>query len=158
MDVEALKAAYDRFLDDARGMRDAEPPDGGWRPELVLAHVIVSDRLFAQAAAAVMFGADTRFDNRASQCEPYLEAVVAAAGSWDGLLDQVRKAGEELMALVARIEPDQAMKQIPVYVVADGNVVIDSPLPIGQLVMVSAGVHLPGHAEQLKACAPTPAR
>ena len=153
MDVAALRAAYDRFLDTARDMRDASPPDGEWTPEMVLAHVVVSDRMIAETAALVLYGAEARFDNRASQSRPYLEVVAAAAGGWDGLLAAVRQTGEELMAVAARIEAEHARVMVPSYVVADGKVVIDGPAPLEQLVMVPAMIHLSGHAEQLKSYA-----
>src|SRR5215472_9192103 len=149
MDVAALRAAYDRFIDAAGELRGTSP-EGEWTPELVLAHVIVSDRMIAETAALVLSGSEPRFDNRASQYGPYLEAVAAAAGSWDGLLAGVRQAGEELVAIAARIEPEHARVMVPSYVVDHDRVVIDGPFPLEQLVMVPAMLHLSGHAEQLK--------
>ena len=49
---------------------------------MVLAHVIVGDRLIAEAAAHVVYGAPTVFDNFASQCDAYLQSVVDATGGW----------------------------------------------------------------------------
>src|SRR6266700_2207069 len=150
MDVAALESAYDRFLDVARGAHGSVAPEGEWPPELVLAHVIVSDRLIAETAAWVLGGGQPRFDNRPSQSVPYLEAVARAAGSWDGLLARVRQAGDELVATVARIEPEQARVSVPSFVIAGDNILIDGPAPLEQLVMVPAMIHLPGHADQLK--------
>lgn len=153
MDVAALESAYDQFLDVARGSRDLVPPAGEWPPELVLAHVIVGDRLIAETAARVLSGGQPRFDNRASQSTPYLEAIVRAAGSWDGLQAGVRQAGEELMATVARIEPEHARIAVPSFVMDHEQIVIDGPAPLEQLVMIPALIHLPGHADQLKSYA-----
>jgi hypothetical protein len=150
MDVAALQSAYDRFLEVARELRDSVPPEGEWPPELVLAHVIVSDRMIAETAARVLSGGQPRFDNRASQSTPYLEAIAGVAGSWDGLLACVRQAGEELMATVARIEPEHARIEVPSFVMDHEQIVIDGPAPLEQLVMIPALVHLPGHADQLK--------
>jgi hypothetical protein len=149
MDVAALESAYDQFLDVARGMGDVVPPEGEWSPELVLAHVIVGDRMIAETAARVLSGGQPRFDNRASQSTPYLEAIARVAGSWDGLLAGVRQAGEELMATVARIE-EHARIAVPSFVMDHDRIVIDGPAPLEQLVMAPALIHLPGHAEQLK--------
>jgi hypothetical protein len=151
MDVAALRSAYDRFIDAARDLRGTRTPEGEWTPEQVLAHVIVSDRMIAETAALVLSGAQPRFDNRATQYGPYLEAVAAAAGSWDGLLAGVRQAADELMTIATRIEPEHARVMIPTYVVDHEHVVIDGPAPLEQLVMVPAMIHLSGHAEQLKA-------
>jgi hypothetical protein len=150
MDVAPLQSAYDQFLDVARKRRDARAPEGEWPPELVLAHVIVSDRMIAETAAQVLAGARPRFDNRASQCAPYLAAVARVAGSWDGLLAGVRQAADELIATAASIEPEHARAIVPTLVVDHDQVLIDGPAPLEQLVMVPATIHLPGHAEQLR--------
>jgi len=150
VDVAALRSAYDRFIDGARDLGGTGASDGGWTPEQVLAHVIVSDRMIAETAAQVLSGSPARFDNRASQSVPYLDAVTAVAGSRDALLAGVRQAAEELMAIAARIEPEHARVMIPTYVVDGDRVVIDGPAPLEQLVMVPAMIHLSGHAEQLK--------
>ena len=150
MDVTALESAYDQFLDVARGVRDSTPPEGEWAPDLVLAHVIVSDRLIAETAALVLAGGQPRFDNRASQSAPYLEAIARVAGGWDGLLASVRQAGNELMATVALIEPEHARFMVPTFVMDHEHIVIDGLAPLEQLAMIPAMIHLPGHAEQLK--------
>lgn len=151
MDVAALQSAYDQFLEVARESRDAVPLDGAWPPELVLAHVIVGDRLIAETAACVLRGDEPRFDNRASQSVPYLQAIARTAGSWDALVAGVRQAGDELMAVAACIEPEHARVIVPTFVMDGDRTVIDGPAPLEQLVMVPVYVHLPGHAEQLKA-------
>ena len=150
MEVATLRSAYDRFIDAARELHPAHAPEAEWPPELVLAHVIVSDRMIAEIAADVIAGGRPRFDNRATQCRPYLEAIASVAGSWDALLAGVRQAGDELMATAARIEPEHARVMVPSHVVDHEHVVIDGPAPLEQLVMVPAMVHLPGHTEQLR--------
>jgi len=150
MDVTALEAAYDQFLEVARGSRDGISPEGEWHPQLVLAHVIVSDRMIAETAARVLAGGQPRFDNRASQYAPYLEAIARVADSWDALLAGVQQAANELMATVALIEPEHARVTVPTFVMDHEHIVIDGPAPLEQLVMVPAMIHLPGHAEQLK--------
>jgi len=106
--------------------------------------------MIAETAAQVLGGGQPGYDNRATRCVPYLEAVAAAAGSWDGLLAGVRQAGEELMVIAARIEPEHARIMIPTYVIDQEEVVFDGPAPLEQLVMVPALTHLSRHAEKLK--------
>lgn len=153
MDVTTLESAYEQFLDVARELRAGTPPEGEWTPELVLAHVIVSDRMIAETAARVLAGGQPRFDNRASQSAPYLDAVARVAGSWDGLLAGVRQAANELLAMAALIEPEHARVTVPTFVMDHEHILIDGPAPLEQLVMIPATIHLPGHAEQLKSYA-----
>lgn len=153
MDVTALESAYRQFLDAAAGLRDGASPEGEWSSELVLAHVIVSDRMIAETAACVLAGGQPRFDNRASQSAPYLEVVARAAGGWDGLLAGVRQAADELMAVARLLEPEHTRVTVPTFVVDHDRVLIDSPAPLEQLVMIPAMIHLPGHADQLRSYA-----
>jgi uncharacterized protein len=150
MDASALRAAHAQFVDIALDRRDGVAPEGEWRPELVLAHVIVGDRLIAEAAARVLAGGQPRFDNRASQSVPYLEAIVSVAGSWDGLVEGVRRGGEELAATVEQIGPDNGRTEIPAFIMDGDSIAVDGPLPLERLVMAPAVVHLPGHAKQLQ--------
>lgn len=148
MDASALRAAYTRFLDAAREVRDAPAADGEWRPELVLAHLIVADRQVAAAAARVLGGVPAAFDNRPALSEPYLEAVVAAAGDWDGLVEAARRGGEELAATIERIGPEHSAAEVQAYIVA-GDQVMDAPVTLEWLAGVPATRHLPSHTEQL---------
>ena len=150
MDVAVLRSAYDRFFDAARDLGANSAPAGEWTPQQVVAHLIVTDRMIAATAAQVIACGEARFDSRATQSVPYLEAIAAVAGSWDGLLAEVRRAADELLAIAARIEPEHARVMVPSYVVDHGHPVIDGPAPLEQLVMVPAMIHLSGHADQLK--------
>jgi hypothetical protein len=99
-----------------------------------------------------------------------MRAVLAASGSREQIEDALavrcsfnatnrladafgfsvlEQAGEELMAIADRIEPEHARIMIPSLVIDGGKAVIDGPAPLEQLVMVPALLHLPGHAEQL---------
>lgn len=151
MKTDDLRAAYDRFLDAAREPGFSPAPDGEWSADLVLAHVIVGDRLIAEATAAVLAGRKPQFDNRASQSEPYLRAVVEAAGDWDGLVEGVRRGARELVAVAERTSDEQAATEISVYIVSGDEVVVDGPRPLAFLLQGPAAVHLPIHIGQLAA-------
>ena len=116
---------------------------------MVLAHVVVGDRLIAEAAGRVMSGIATSFDNLASQSEPYLQSVVEAAGGWDGLVASVQRGGEELIALAQRITDAQASTPITAKIVSDNAVVLDATVPLSNLVRVPADMHLAMHMQQL---------
>jgi hypothetical protein len=150
VDASALRAAYARLLDAARTARGA-PVDGDeWRPELVLAHVIVADRLLAGAVARVLADGQATFDSRACHSEPYLEAIVEAAGDWDGLVEAVRRGGAELAATIERIEPEHAASVVQAHFLNADGIAEDSPMKLAELVTASVSGHLPGHTQQLE--------
>jgi hypothetical protein len=150
VDASALRAAYARLLDAARAARGAPVNGDEWRPELVLAHVIVADRLLAGAVAQVLADVQATFDSRACHSEPYLEAIVEAAVDWDGLVEAVRRGGAELAATVDRIEPEHAASAVQARFLNADGIAVDSPVKLAELVTASVSDHLPGHAQQLE--------
>jgi hypothetical protein len=151
MNADAIRRAYAEFVDAAQTGHYQPPVQGGWTAELVLAHVIVGDRLIAEAAAKMLTGAPVTFDNLASQSEAYLRAVVAAAGDWDGLVASVKRGGEELAGLMEQLSPEQLATPIPCRIISDHAVVIDATFPLLNLVRVPADTHLRMHIQQLAA-------
>lgn len=150
MDASELRAAYARFLA-AAGAARGVPIDGDeWRPELVMAHVIVADRLVAVAAARMLADGQASFDSRASHSESYLEAIVEAAGDWDGLVEAVRRGGEELAAIIERIEPEHAASLVQARFLNADGIAVDSPVKLADLVTAPVSDHLPGHRRQLE--------
>jgi hypothetical protein len=153
MRAEDLRRAYAEFLSAARRGDFATPDDGAWNAEMVLAHVVVGDRLIAEAAGRVMAGTTATFDNAASQSEPYLRAVVEAAGGWDGLVESVERGGAELMAFAQHMTDEQESTPIAARIVSGGAVVLDATVALSSLIRVPADVHLRMHAQQLAALA-----
>lgn len=151
MQTQDLERAYSDFLAAAKDGNYPQPTNGGWSAELVLAHLIVSDREIAAAIGCAIAGNPPAFDNSASQAEPLLHAVVEAAGSWAGLLDALERTGQELIALASRMTDEQAAMPIPIKVVSDGRVVIDAEAPLASLVRVPVDTHLRMHLQQLAA-------
>jgi Mycothiol maleylpyruvate isomerase N-terminal domain len=157
MNIDDLRRAYADFLATARRGQFATPDDGGWSAEMVLAHVVVGDRLIAEAAGRVMAGSGSSFDNHASQSEPYLQSVVEAAGGWDGLLAAVERGGEELIALARRMTDEQGATSVAARIVSNGAVVMDATVPASSLIRVPSDMHLRMHMQQLEALAVGPA-
>jgi hypothetical protein len=62
MDTEGLRRAYAEFIAATQQGPFRRPADGGWSAEMVLAHVLVGDRLIAQTASRVMAGENPGFD------------------------------------------------------------------------------------------------
>ncbi len=94
------------------------PLEGQLAPTRCEVNGFRTSSLRPETAAQVLAGGQARFDNRASQSAPYLEAIARVAGGWDELLASVRQAGNELMATVALIEPEHARFMVPTFVTA----------------------------------------
>src|SRR5579864_504885 len=139
MHTDDTRRAYADFIDAAQRGHFQRPTQPGWDAEMVLAHVIVGDRLIAEAAAKVITGAPVHFDNLASQSEPYLRAVVAAAGDWQGLVATLKRGGEELAGVIDSLTPEQLATPIPCRIVSDNAVVIDAPFPLQHLAALTGG-------------------
>jgi hypothetical protein len=150
MDASAVRAAYARFLDAARAARGAPVHGDEWRPELVLAHVIVADRLVATAAAWALAEGHATFDSSPCHSQPYLEAIIEAAGDWDGLVDAARRGGAELAAVFARIGPEQAASMVQTRSFDADGTAVESPMQLAEFVMGPLSIHLPGHTRQLE--------
>jgi DinB superfamily len=149
VDVTELRSAYDRFLESVRDPGFREPADGEWRAEEVLAHVILTDRLIAETVAEVLNGRNPRFESLAAQCVPYLGAIVDAAGGWEGLVEEARRGAEALIAVVGRLTEEQVATSVPAYIWNAGQVLVDGPMTIGEIVHGGAAMHLPLHTGQL---------
>jgi hypothetical protein len=149
MDVTELGAAYDRFLESLADSGFGPPAHGEWRAELVLAHLIVTDRLIAETVAEVLNGRHPRFDSLASQNVAYLETIVATTGDWGELVREVRRGAEALVRIAGALTEEQAETPVPTYIESGGQVVVDGPTAVGDIVRGAAAAHLPLHTRQL---------
>jgi hypothetical protein len=151
MDTTALEAAYRRLLDVARPGGFRAPADrGGWTAELMLAHVIATDRLLAATTVEVLAGGDgARYDNRPATREAYLAEIGRAAGDWGGLVATARQCGLELVLLARRLSDAQAATAVPVCIRDGEEVRVDATLPWAGVLHTHAEVDLPARAGAL---------
>ncbi len=141
---------YERFIDAIDGGSFRPPADGEWSVDLVLAHVIVADRLVAQTVADVLTGRRPAYSNRTSLSVPYLETIVRAAGDRATLLESLRRGSEELAAVAACMTRTQAEAVVPVVIASGGATVVDAPMSVAQLVAGAGRSHLSLHQAQLE--------
>jgi len=152
METKPLSAAYSALLDDAVSLVFGTSPDGGWNAGQVLAHIVISDRTFASVCAELLIGLNPSYDNRASQAAPYLDAVARAAGTWQALLENVRRGGEELTDLIAQFSAAQAEQPLVASgVMGEQEVVLE--MTAAEFAGNLATLHLPSHHQQLLALA-----
>ncbi|MEU1889678.1 hypothetical protein [Streptomyces pristinaespiralis] len=160
MDTTPLSDAYGALLDAAAtvagsGDAVAAPPAGEWNADQILAHVSLVTAATIAAASCVAAGANTTYDNRIALDAWTIDRVIALAGGDAGLRDRVRRQGEALCALggTALSEAELATP-VPTRLLSNGKVLVDQPVPLGDLVTGLAEVELPGHTKQLLALLP----
>lgn len=152
MDTEELESAYRRLLAVAREGGFRPPADTAtWPAELVLAHVVVTDRLLAATTAEVLAGGSPRYDNAAASRADYLTEVGRAADDWDGLVATARQCGLELVLVARRLDEAQAATPVPTRIVDGDEVRVDTAMPWAGVLATHAEVGLPALAEQLVA-------
>src|SRR3954454_15599434 len=97
MDTTALREAYRTLLATPVGP-GADPPEGEWNAEQILAHVSLVTAETIAAAARVATGANTTYDNRMTHDAWTLDRVIALAGGTAGLRMRIDRQGEALCA------------------------------------------------------------
>jgi hypothetical protein len=151
MDTTPLRDAYGELLEAAAVVADgADPPAGEWNVDQVLAHVSIINAVTIAAASCVAAGTNTTYDNRIALDTWTLARVIARAGGNTGLRERIRRQGEALCALGA-LSDAELDTLVPTLLLSNGDVLVDQPLPLRDLVTGLAEAELPGHTKQLLA-------
>lgn len=152
-DTAALRAASGAFVALARGGGFGPPADDGWTHLQVVAHVALTSGALAAVCRTLLTGGEPVFDNALVERRASLDALVAAHdGDLGALVDAAERAGDELVRLVERLDPEHLATKVPARIVDGGEVVLDEPVPWGRLAVdVQAARHLPAHTAQLAA-------
>jgi DinB family protein len=161
MDTTPLRDAYRALLDAADATADADttPPPGEWDVDQVLAHVSLVGAATLAAAARVAAGERPAYDNRIAHDPWMIGRAIALAGGRPGLRERIRGQGEALRALCAAGLSDAELDtEVPSLLLSHGEVLVDRPLPLRDILTGLAGVELPGHTAQLLALRPARSR
>lgn len=149
MDVAALRTAHEEFLAVAEEGGFGPPPPGEWDACRLLAHVGATDAAIASVALAVAAGQRPGYDNRASLDEWNLRRITGKRGGLSRLTEFVRAQAQVLCEVAADLPKAARSVQVPVLIVSAGELVVDEPWPVGDLIAGVARIHLPRHAAQL---------
>ena len=156
MDTTDLEAAYRSVLDlAARGTGDGPgAPDAGsgeaWRPDDVLAHLVLNDRLLARAVRSVLDGTAQPYDNLDAIDVAELRSLTRDLGDTAGLIGGLESSSRELLDLAGLLDEAQAATPVPVRILDGDQLVVDNPLPVRSLLNIQARRHLPMHEAQLR--------
>lgn len=145
----ALAASYTAFLSEAATGAFPDPVEG-WSAAMILAHIAINDRRLAVITETVCAGHFARNDNADAVNDNALREYAARLG-WDGLLAEVRQAGDALMVVTSAMTEQQGQQLVDTHLVDAGAVVVDDALPWSRFLLVHAQHHLPGHMRQLAA-------
>lgn len=95
-------------------------------------------------------GANTTYDNRTALDTWTLARVITRAGGNTGLRQRIRRQGEALCAL-GGLSDAELDTLVPTLLLSNGDVLVDQPLPLRDLITGLAEAELPGHTKQLLA-------
>lgn len=150
MDTSELRGLYNSFIALGEAGGFGPPPAGEWRAEIVLAHIARNDERLLEVTEQVLAGGDgLTYDNN-GLWENDSEILEAYVKEHPDLVGRVRSCSDALMAAVERL--DEATGAIPVHttITHAGHVVLDAPVPWGQVVAGAQLRHIGMHIEQLQ--------
>lgn len=164
-DTAPLRDAYRALLDAAATVAAADadtggpnpaPAEGEWTADQILAHVSLVSAATVAAAAGIAAGVTTTYDNRIALDAWTIERTIAHAGGNAGLRDRISGQAAALCALTAGAALGDAElgTLVPVRLLSNDTLLVDEPMPLGDLVTGLAETELPGHTKQLLALLP----
>jgi len=153
MESSPVAAAYGPFAQTLREGGFSEPSDG-WNARQVGAHISMSNELFSELADRVHGGEDVTFDNAAVSDPASLLAHADGHGDLAGLADAVEASATRLEEAYGRLSADERDRPVPTRIWHEGQIVRDSPMSIGELILGNGDFHLAMHMEQLSALLP----
>jgi uncharacterized protein YndB with AHSA1/START domain len=156
-ELDTLTAAYEQFYAEALAGGFAEPPDGEWTAERVVAHVALNDVALASVARALVAHRGAVLDNEAVNDPAVLDTFVREHdGDVPRLVTAARTTSATLLALLTRLDEEQLATPVPSRLQDHGQVMVDADVPLSRLVLVvQPRNHLPAHTEQLRALRPS---
>jgi hypothetical protein len=110
MDTTLLRDTYEQLAASAEPARFRSPVQAGpeWPVEMVVAHVIATNRTLVLLGTQVLDGREASYAGETLSVQPaWLEAIVRSAGSYAGLVVALRQSSIELLALADHFD-DQA--------------------------------------------------
>jgi hypothetical protein len=149
MESSPVQASYGPFAQALRegGFRE---PAQGWNARQIGAHISMSNELFSELADRIRGGDDPSFDNAAVSDPVSLLAYADRQGDLAGLANAIEASAAKLAAAYDRLSADEQDRPVPTRIWHDGQIVRDSPMSIGELILGNGDFHLAMHMEQLK--------
>jgi hypothetical protein len=154
IDSTSLRQAYADLIAVVEAGGFGPTPPGEWDAARVLAHCYSAHTQIAATALQVTAGERPAYDNRVSLDEWNLRRIIDRAGGLAAMIDLLLRQGEQYCAIAENLSEQDLAVQVPVLIISNDEVMADEPWPLAQLVQGVATVHLPRHADQLRALLP----
>jgi hypothetical protein len=153
MEAPPVQTAYLPFAQTLRAGGFSEPTEG-WNAGQVGAHISMSNDLFSELADQIHAGGEPSFDNAAVSDPATLLAHAEGHGGLDGLANAIEASAARLERAYGRLSAEERDRPVPTRIWHEGQIVRDSPMPIGELILGNGDFHLAMHMEQLQALLP----
>ena len=156
MNTTPLQDAFRTLLKAAATVAEAGdevhvPPAGEWNADQILAHVALVNAVTITAVSRVTSGANATYDNRMALDPWTIDRVISLAGGNAGLQVRIAAQGEALSALGAILSETELDTPLPTLLLSNGEVLVDQPVPLRDLITGLAEVEIPGHTKQILA-------
>lgn len=153
MESSPVHAAYLPFAQTLRDGGFSEPAQG-WNARQVGAHISMSNDLFSELADQIHAGGEASFDNAAVSDPEGLLSYATGHGDLAGLADAIEASALRLEKAYDQLSVQERERPVPTRIWHEGQIVRDSDMSIGELILGNGDFHLAMHLEQLRALLP----
>lgn len=153
MESTPVHAAYLPFAQTLRDGGFSEPAEG-WNASQIGAHISMSNDLFSELADQIRAGGEASFDNAAVSDPAGLRGYAAGHGDLADLADAIEASAARLEKAYDQLSAQERDRPVPTRIWHEGQIVRDSPMSIGELILGNGDFHLAMHLEQLRALLP----
>lgn len=154
MELMTLQGIYRQLLESATDATFVPPTDpNAWPVELVLAHVVATNRTLCIVGAELLDGRQTEYEGGTiSTTLSWLTSIIESGETMHGLLATLHQSSEELLALARRCDDGATHKKFPATIYdGHGEVLFNGLISFNDLLTNLLVRHLSGHLKQIQA-------
>ena len=135
---------------DAAVKAAAISPQSGWSAGQVVAHLILNNGLFVEAARAAQRGEKPEYDNETTVDDIATASLAAAAGSTEQLAEWLRQSANGYAGFLSGLTPDLLDLPLVTTIHHDGGLMIDhAERRLGDLMLGQLTFHSKLHLDQV---------
>ena len=136
---------------DAAVKAAAVSPQSGWSAGQVVAHLILNNGLFIEAARAALRGEKPSYDNKHSVEDEAIASLAAAAGSTEQLAEWLRQSASGYAGFLSGLSHELLDLQLVTTIHHDGALMVDhAERRLGDLMLGQLTFHSQMHLDQVQ--------